>query len=49
MTGKGICEHLVRVAIIEDIDLLDIEKKHKLTVRCARIKNLEVSKGEDFD
>ena len=54
MSDKGICEHLVRVAIIEDIYLLGLVTKHKLTVRSARSKNpkkvdLEVSVDEEFN
>ena len=54
MSDKGICEHLVRVAIIEDIYLLGLVTKHKLTVRPTRSKNpkkvdLEVSVDEDFN
>jgi hypothetical protein len=54
MSDKGICEHLVRVAIKEEIDLLGLYKKHRLTVRSSRIKykkkfNLEISKDEDFE
>ena len=53
MSEKGICEHLVRVAIIEDIYSLGLVTKHKVTVRSARSKNpkkanLEFSIDEDF-
>jgi hypothetical protein len=51
MSDKGIREHLVGVAIIEDIYLLGLVTKHKLTVRFAKSKNpkkvdLEVSVDE---
>ena len=53
MSDKGISEHLVRVAVIEDIYLLGLVTKHKLTVRSTRSKNqkkinLEFSVDEYF-
>ena len=53
MADKGICEHLVRVALITGIVLLGLEVKSKLTIRAARIKggkkiDLSVSVDEEF-
>jgi len=55
MADKGICEHLVRVAIIVDIPLIGLETKNKLTVRSARLQkcakkiDLSVSDDEEFN
>ena len=51
MADKGICEHLVRVAIIVDFPLVGLETKTKLTVRSARLqkcaKKIDLSVSND--
>ena len=54
MADKGICEHLVRVALLTGIVLLGLEVKSKLTIRAARVNggkkiDLSVSVDEEFD
>ena len=55
MADKGLCEHLVRVAIIVDFPLIGLETKTKLTVRSARLQkcakkiDLSVSDDEEFN
>ena len=53
MADKGICEHLVKIAIMNKIPLEGLESKQKLTIRSARTSNkkadLTVTDDEDFD